>query len=139
VANDCHAGNGSFRYDGTAFSGIATNCSAGDNSFGYWGTFSGTTINCVAGANSFGSLGTLSGEARNCVGGSESFGGGAILPYTTGSVTSSGRVVHCQISGTGGFSIPQSGGKIVNSTDGDGRIINFGVPPSGDIAMGEFE
>jgi hypothetical protein len=86
VFTDCTGGDGSFGGRGTA-SGVFTNCTAvgGDYSFG--GLASGTFTYCTGGFFSFGAALTLgspsaSGVFTDCTGGDYSFGGLASGTFT---------------------------------------------------------
>jgi hypothetical protein len=87
------------------YAGHYEDCTAGDYSFGHFGTASGTFKNCTGSDDSFGYKGTASGTFNNCTGGNFSFGygsdatggkfyfcsGGSNSFTTTGSPT----VIHC--------------------------------------------
>jgi len=94
-------------------------CVGGNNSFSRGGTFSGRATNCTGGSDSFGggAGGTFSGTATNCTGGSDSFGGNG------GSFSSAGRAAYCRLT-SGSFPTPDTGGKIVLCIDGSWTEVN---------------
>jgi len=104
---DCTGGVGSFGENEATVSGTFTNCTAGDDSFGFT-IASGTFTNCTAGDYSFGgNAGISSGTFTNCTGGLENFGGvygvaSGIFTNCTGSAGSfttngetSGTFINC--------------------------------------------
>ena len=107
---------------------ICEYCTGGDNSFGGNGGFasgsnsvtvSGTFNHCTGGYYSFGGGNTASGTFNYCIGSDYSFGGDG--------GTLSGELINCKLT-SGEFPTPTGEGKIYNSIDGSGNLINTPLP-----------
>ena len=114
---DCTAGNNSFGYYGAA-SGNFYNCKSGDYSFGACSTGTGQTgyfSHCIGNVNCFGSNTGFSGTTEYCVAGANSYGG-------TGRT---GTVLYSRLT-SGTFSTtPSATGKVRLSLDGSLSEINL--------------
>jgi hypothetical protein len=133
--------------DGTVCSGTFIDCSAGGFSYGYYADCSGVFRNCVGGSRSYGYGVEASGYFFNCSGGSNSYGSGTggiasghfegcdawqdAYGGVGGSLT--GTLLHCKINNSSNpnFTTPSTGGKIINSFDGNDNIISVNSVPSG--------
>lgn len=119
---DCEAGNNSFGIgDGELINCKFIRCKAGNNSFGYECNMQSTVIDCEAGNNSFGSS-PLNGYANTstyirCIAGVDSFGAYGTL---------TGEIINCKLT-SGTFTTPTGAGKIYNSIDGNGTLVNYPV------------